>query len=61
MMSVSNVRRLNDDVWISEPKDRVTGPPCSDTSVTSYTGDPSFQFTVSKTLVTPKFIGEKPE
>ena len=34
-------------------------PPGSESSVTSYSADPSFQFAVSNALVTPKFIGEK--
>jgi hypothetical protein len=37
----------------------MTGPPCSERSVTWYAADPSFQFAVSKTLVAAKFIGEK--
>ena len=57
-MTVSNVRPRNDDVWISYPSEVATGPPFSETSKTSYAADPTFQFAVSNTLVTPKFIGE---
>jgi hypothetical protein len=44
---------------ISFPREVDTGPPYSETSVTSYAAEPSFQFAVSNTLVAAKFIGEK--
>jgi hypothetical protein len=59
MMIVSNLRRLNDDVCISYPREVATGPPCSETSATSYATDPRLSFAASNTVVTAKFIVEK--
>jgi hypothetical protein len=57
-MTVSNVRRLKDAVCTSEPKEVATGPPCSESRVTAYACEPTFQFAVSNTLVAPKLMAE---
>jgi hypothetical protein len=59
MMIVSNLRRLNDDVCISHPREVATGPPCSESSAISYATDPKLSFAAPKTVVTAKFIVEK--